>query len=686
VRRSPWQEWLHGYYFALIFLLFAILISVALFANARMIGQLVAHRVQLEGDVRRAHLHLTKGQQLLVKGQFVQSQADFVQAHDILQHTRARVEEVLAPSYGVLALFDVSGRVRTVRGLLAAGEQLSAVGIRLSYALELLRTSRVTPPAAGEATQAVTLVEAIEEIRPHVLQAWHDVRAVEEHIEDVNSALLPAAVQPTWQELTQLIPQAETGLQSFLNQSDALLEVLGARRRQHYLVVFQNNYEMRPTGGFIGSIAVLTVDRGVLEKVDVQSVYDPDGQLAQFILPPEPLLRIVPRWYLRDANWFVDFRDSARKISQFLEAERGPTVDGVVAMTPEVIRQLLTVTGPIFVPYYNVEVNANNFVAVTQRLVTYEYDRELNRPKQFLADLTPLLLNRLFQDPANDAARVLQALATSIEQKHLLLYLRDPALQAQGEAFGWSGKVPDTSQGLVMVNNANIGGHKSDQFITQHIRYRAYMQSTGDVEADVTITRTHRGPIEGDPELSYSEENPAIKNNVVWQRVFVPPEAQLIASSGFTSPQDVPQLVELARDLPLAPDDDVAAWERRQVRHAHGTIVGEESGLRYFAHWMITPPGTTTVGYYRYRVPHEAELPHWWNQFSRYSMRLIKQPGDIRSTYSLELHLPDGTAVTHTTPQAQLTRGQLTPVVVRHGQLVQDVMVGAIYEKSSDVP
>ena len=67
-------------------------------------------------------------------------------------------------------------------------------------------------------------------------------------------------------------------------------------------------------------------------------------------------------WTMHDANWFPNFPTSAEKVSWFYEKTGGRTVDGVIAITPELLRDLLAITGPIDMPEYDKTINADNFI------------------------------------------------------------------------------------------------------------------------------------------------------------------------------------------------------------------------------------------------------------------------------------------------------------------------------------
>ncbi|MBI1833725.1 MAG: DUF4012 domain-containing protein [Candidatus Andersenbacteria bacterium] len=613
-----------------------------------------------------------QGQQVLAQGDFAAGQESFGEANVLVQEAQGQLHDALSSSQTVLQFLDVSGTVKSGDSMLAATAALAQAGEHTASGLEIL-------------SQEKSLSEAVTTALPDIRSAAEQLGKVEEALSHVNDGIIPATVQPQFMMLKTLVPQARVLLDRFLSQADTLLYLLGTEHDRQYLVLLANNHELRPVGGFIGTTALVNVDRGEVEQVDVASVYDGDGQLKQFIAPPDPLSPIVDRWYLRDSNWFVDFKTSAQKAAELFEKEGGPTVDGVILMTPEVIREILEFTGPIAVPGYDQPISADTFVEVTQREVTYEYDRQINRPKQFLADLTPILLEKLFTGSDNKL-QVLGALTRSLSKKDLLLSFRDEAAQEQVEQLGWAGSLPVDAPGFLHVNNANIGGHKSDEFIEQEIDYRVQVDENGQAQATVTIRRTHNGPTEkGNREFPIGDD-PTQKDNIIFQRVLVPSGSQLLEAKGFSprptdsawgfSPPQPPDGVTLEADA------DLAVWQSGQQHDASGTIIGKEAGYTMFGNWIVTEPGQTSVVLYRYQLPTLIEMPGLFKPAASTSFFVAKQSGANRTSIRTEFALPVGYRVLHTIPDTGITR-ESDEITVYRGDLSTDKLFGIVFEKAS---
>lgn len=686
--RLPGKKKLHASYTTTELMVLAVGCALAGFLvwNLQSMGRGFAVLSSVEGHSEQALAELLSAQAALATTDFAASEESFAQAEAQLQAARAELDTALSASRHILRYVDVTGTVRSGQELLTAGELLTQVGQHVSRAVGPLLAAEAPVGEALEASDdsgEITLVDAIRTAQDEMGQASEKLARVETGLAGIGSPFLPDEIKAQVETLQTAVPRARNIIDAIHRQSGSYLHLLGAEHDRHYLVLFANNHELRPVGGFIGTIGLMNIDRGRVENIDVQSVYDPDGQLQEFIAPPDPLLPIVDRWYMRDANWFVDYQVSARKIATFFEKEGGPTVDGVILLTPDVIKRLLAVTGPINVPGYDVTVSAENFVEVTQAEVTYFYDKEENRPKQFLADLTPLLLNTLFtSEEVAGKLEVVSALTGALEHKELLLYFRDEKAQAELKAAGWHGGYPQDAPGFLSVNNANIGGHKSDQFVEQEIDYRTQLHSSGDVDVVLTIRREHKGPQEA-LDIEYPPgEDPAFKDNITYQRVLVPKGAQLIEASGFSDIADVPRTQIADSDVPLSADADVALWQRSQRKHTSGTTVGEEAGYTFFANWMITKPGQTSVALYRYRIPAHVAMPTFFAPAQGYSTYIAKQPGQIRTTVRSSLTLPGGYQFIHAVPEGGITREGDGSVIYR-GNLAKDTFVGGVFERSN---
>ncbi|MGA2666994.1 MAG: DUF4012 domain-containing protein [Patescibacteria group bacterium] len=276
-------------------------------------------------------------------------------------------------------------------------------------------------------------------------------------------------------------------------------------RNGKFLLVFQNDSEQRPSGGFIGSFAVLqTQDFEVKNITFDTNIYKLDSAYTatHYIKAPAPLAKFIEgkSWTLRDSNYAVSFPEAAADIDRFYEAESGDHVDGVVAIDASTLVDLLKLTGPIDMPQYQTTITAANFFSETQYQVEQGYFNDpqnwvQNEPKTIIKDLYPKIISKAL---AQNKMSLLQLAKSDLKNKEVQFYFKDAQAEQKILAAGWGGQVDDLAElqsitgGLIPdylnINVANFGGNKSSFSVSQQIEY-----STAGKEADLSITRIHHG-------------------------------------------------------------------------------------------------------------------------------------------------------------------------------------------------
>lgn len=268
-----------------------------------------------------------------------------------------------------------------------------------------------------------------------------------------------------------------------------------------YLVLFQNNTELRPGGGFIGSFAEIEFKNGLIKDYSFETnIYKKDKKfVTQTCIPsPAPAQKIWPGGCLNmaNSNWSPDFQESAEQVAWFYKQEGGNRVDGVIALDTTLFTDILRLIGPIQMPKYNLTVTADNFVKETQYYVekAYFYDpqnKEENEPKTILKDMMPIVLERL-KNPKLTCA-ILTILKNNLKAKHLLFSFKDPDLMRVAQKYNWGGEVKQTSSDYLYINNANLGGMKSSLNVKQNILLKVKVQDDGNILNTLSITRLHQG-------------------------------------------------------------------------------------------------------------------------------------------------------------------------------------------------
>lgn len=406
------------------------------------------------------------------------------------------------------------------------------------------------------------------------------------------------AVKETNKSLASLgeIPKSLSDTFQALNLGSAwaefFLRISGYYNPRSYLVIFENNAEIRATGGFMGSYALVNMDQGDLQIKKLEGIYNASGQQRVWVAPPLPIQKVSPSWMFHDANWFFDFPTSAKAISWFYEKTGGPTVDGVIALTPELIERLLALTGPIALPEFQIVIDDKNFINVIQYEVEINYkERGLQDPKEILAHLAPLLIKKMSQ---LDKQALISAVFDSLEHKEVMLYFDRPEEEAFMNYLHWGGALTQTKGDYLAVVNTNVNGYKTDRMITQIVRHRTHIEDDGSIIDALTITRRHNGGNE-----AYDWYN---RVNGDFMRVYAPEGSQLLNVQGQTK-EEQPSLPDYqAGDYTHYPALQ-KSMETATFDKENGTYIWQESGKTVFGNWVYVSPKESVTVTYTYRLP-----------------------------------------------------------------------------------
>ncbi len=277
-------------------------------------------------------------------------------------------------------------------------------------------------------------------------------------------------------------------------------KIIITEKKTTYLVLFQNNMELRPTGGFIGSYGLLTFENGKIADFQIYDVYAADGQLKGHVEPPLPIRKYLnqPNWFLRDSNFDPDFALSADQAIWFLEKETGQKADGVIGINLNLLLQLLRSIGPVTLPDFRDEIiTSDNFYFKTQSYSQNDFFPGSSAKKDFLSSLTKAMEIKLTTGTDIRFLDVLISLKNSLEEKNILLYSTDENIQKEIEKTGWAGRMSAVAclenfqkcfPDFLAVNEANLGVNKANYFISKSTAVEKRLSANGDIVSTVTIS------------------------------------------------------------------------------------------------------------------------------------------------------------------------------------------------------
>jgi len=277
-------------------------------------------------------------------------------------------------------------------------------------------------------------------------------------------------------------------------------DLLGFEKPQTYLILFLNNTEMRPGGGFIGAYAVITIKNAIPELIKIEGTEILDNNApVDFVEPPEPIKKYlnVGRWYFRDSNWSPDFSVSAAKSLELYKRENGVMSDNVTAVlgfTPTAIENLLAITGPVVLD--GESYNAKNFTEKLEYEVEYGFLQkgiEFDDRKNILKDLTKALSVGVIKNIFKHWPAYCALGDRMLKEKQMMFYAVDADLQKKLSSQNWTGEMNGNDVDYVFWADANMGSLKTDVAVDKELIYEFKPVEDGRYLAQATIKYVHRG-------------------------------------------------------------------------------------------------------------------------------------------------------------------------------------------------
>ena len=548
----------------------------------------------------------------------------------------AALQRELRPFYGVMrrlnGLPKVGGDVAAAPELLAMGVSAAEMGDTLisvfEPALPLLADRENLPGGSEELLAAA--VSAMADSSADFERARQSFDAIMAHRARIDADTL----SPRLAKLVNRLDQGSPFLQLALDFAPTAADLLGAEQLRTYLIVAQNDDELRATGGFLSSVGTLTLEGGKVITLTFEDSYAIDDYSQPYPEPPPPLKRYMsaPIWVFRDANWSPDYPTSVQAMLDLYHVTRDTEIDGVIVVDQAALQKITAALEPIHVLDWDEAVTGKNVIQLIRASWSPDdpefsgWDAEWwqNR-KNFVSNLVAAMRNRIEESPESvDWRKFLETVLQILNERHVQIYLANEDAQRVIEAQGWDGAIRATDGDYLMAVDSNLGFNKVNAIAKTSLQYRIDLSLTRRSSAVLTVT--HRNPSAGttpcDPRPRYSEDYEGIINRCYWNylRIYAPLGSELLQAA----PHAIPgEFVLGGRDEPAR----VAEWPA-------------EAGKSLWGTFLLVPRGQTVETSFQYTLP--VTITRKTDEGWRYHLLLQKQAGTVGNKVRVTLQLPAG--------------------------------------------
>jgi hypothetical protein len=408
-------------------------------------------------------------------------------------------------------------------------------------------------------------------------------------------------------------------LEQYRAVDQILPSILGWGGSRRYLVLAEDPAELRPSGGYAGTIGVVGFKDGQLVEQSFQDVYALDLKPGvPFVQPPEGLQSHLlvggASWQLADANWSPDFPTAAQDALRLYTLESGDTrIDGVIALTTYAVDKILEVVGPVEVPEYGVTVRPGE-VTLTALGLTRGISTPTSQRKEFLNVLANTVLGRLLALPPSKWLPLFQAFQAVGNERLMLTWFADPAAEKLVAGSPMAGAVRQDAGDYLSVVEANVAPtSKYNLVVKRHDSLDVAIAADGSAEETLRLDWTNDAAKAGEPYASIRDYSTAKDGRYgAYVRVLTPIDSELVDASGQT-------------DQPIAGVESIAP----------------EAGRNSFANYLLMAPGASSLTY-RWLEPEAVrQAAGAWT----YVLTVQRQPGAAPGTTTIRVTLPAGARV-----------------------------------------
>ncbi|MEZ4710781.1 MAG: DUF4012 domain-containing protein [Caldilineaceae bacterium] len=469
---------------------------------------------------------------------------------------RADVDEIAT------ALENLDGQMGALAPILHGLGWLPRYGPTLAAAPKLLTAAKEYSLLASNGLELVSplinkydglppipeLLEAFANAQPQLESMARNGERAAQALSTINADALHPAIAQRLQQAQPLIPLVAPGLR-LLPDAQALA---GMKEPRHYLVLVQNNHELRATGGFFTAVGQVTLDQGAIANMEFSDSYKFQRKDVEYPRAPAPMQRYMglPLMLLRDANWSPDLPTTAQMIRGIYAQETGDYINGLITVDLHAVRLLIDGLGGLTLPGADETLTGANIVDQIKQFFdkpletgqTLEQDglgKWWNQRKDFIPQLAAAALARV-QGGHLDYVRLGQATIDALNQRAIQVWLNDKEDAQQLAALGWDGALhPEKGADFVALVDSNMGYNKVDSVLERAVAYDVSWPDGADQPAQATLTVTYHHPVTVDdhecditPRYGASYDDMAARCYFDYVRLYAPRGSQLVRIDG----------------------------------------------------------------------------------------------------------------------------------------------------------
>jgi len=394
------------------------------------------------------------------------------------------------------------------------------------------------------------ILQTLDKISPQLDEIQGKLEQVNSSLAKIDANRYPEQIGSTpvrskIHDAQQAVDQSISLFSEFRPVIEQLPNIAGSQgQRKKYLVLFQNNNELRPTGGFLTAYSIIFIENGKVTPDKSDDIYELDKKFRSRLEIPEQLgkyLTTEKYWNLRDMNISPDFKISMDTFFKHYQTVRGEPqdVDGIITVDTQLLTKLLEVLGPVEVPGYGT-FSAQNDPRCDCPQVVYALSEIITKPTPFIREdrkgiLGPMMsaiLHKTYSAPRQHWPQLFSLAWEAVQSRSVQMYYLDQEAQQAAENANAAGRMNLPNEGdFLAIVDANLGGAKSNLFT--------------EYEVTQIVEGPTNGSISNNLEITYRNSHKADNCNLeagklclnapapTWNRIYLPPSVEVLETQGY---------------------------------------------------------------------------------------------------------------------------------------------------------
>ena len=437
-------------------------------------------------------------------------------------------------------------------------------------------------------------------------EATYRITLASEIIRNLNTTVFPKVLQDRIIDIKDLISELEEGTLAFSEVASFLPDVLGVDERKRYIIFFQNESELRSSGGWLSSYGIVGIEGGQIRELFVDDIYNADGTLRvrnKRYTPPTSMVNAleITDWSLSLVNWYPDLSDTMVESEPFIQdLGKGNKIDGLITVNIAFIQKLLNRWEGIEVPGETQLVTSDNLYDKIFEMHS-EFTPGSTQKATFLANLANEIVKKFLSMNISELISVGDILEESLDEKHLQATFRNTQAFNFFNSRNWANSLDSRYNNAPIDIDWNWGANKANLYLDKNYTLNITIRDEDTIDFFYSVTVENSSTSEIYPEGDY----------INYQRIYIPPEATVLRINGME-------------------ENDYTVYK--------------ESGFKVVGGWFNTPIRSTNTLEVGYRVERSSDSGNFpiriEEQNAFLNLNLFKQPGEKRHAYRIDLSYP----------------------------------------------